>query len=1109
MAGKDNYSLLIQKLDQFIRKFYVNKLIRGSLYFIGFSLLLFLIFSIAEHNFYFSKVVRKGMFFSFIGASTISLLMWVLIPLTKFFSLGKTISHDQAASIIGTHFANVQDKLVNILQLKRQADKESNTELILASVNQKSESIKLVPFKNAIDLKSNKKYLKYAVPPFLLFLGILFGAPSIIKDSTFRIINNNTEFEREAPFKFLMEKDEFQVIQYSDFELEIAIDGTILPDEVFIDVNNYQYRMQKNDIDQFSYTFKNVQKDTPFRIFAGNVKSANFDLNVLEKPNLIDFSLFLNYPSYTGSADETIDNTGDISVPEGTVASWNFTSENTEDITMTFGSKDVSTKRKTDQEFSLSRKLTVDQAYKVYLSNKEIPFPDSFLYNINVIPDQHPSIQVQKFQDSVETNVLYFAGKATDDYGLTSLSFNYTITKENGSIKASQKQDLSIDKSRSSDYDYILDINELNLEAGDQLSYYFETYDNDQINGAKSAKTGVMTFKKASLEEIKQEEEETSAEVKKSLDEALKETKEIQEEFKKLREKLLQKKEMDWQTRKDLEKLLEKQKELQEKMQQAKENFEQNKKNNEMLKKSQELQEKQEKMEKMFEELMNDEAKELMEKIQELMQEMNKEEALEMMEEMEMSDEEVETELDRLQELYKQLEVEKEMEEMIDELNKLAEEQEQLAEENEKGEKSEEQVKEEQEKIEEKFEELKEDMKELDEKNQDLERPKDLGSENEEQMEEISEEMDQAQEQMEQKDSKGAAKSQKGASEKMKDMAAGMMDAAASDEMEQMEEDLQAIRQLLENIITLSFDQENLTNKVSRTNDQTPRYVSLVQEQFKLQDDFTLIADSLQALARRQDQIETFVLEKVGDIKGNLNTGIKRLEERSKLLANENQRKTMTGLNDLALMLNESMEQMQQQMGSMMPGSQMCNKPGGKGKGGKKGQKPGDKISEGQEGMKETLQKMMENAKNGKGNSSKDFAKAAAKQSALRKALEEMSQEKGEDGKGSGDMQDVIDQMNKIETDLVNKKLDGELLKRQQEIMTRLLEAEKADRQREKDEKRKAENTAEKERKFPPSLEEYIKKREAEIDEVKTVSPALKPYYKFLVEQYYQSLKNE
>jgi len=500
MVGTDNYSLLIQKLDQFIRKFYVNKLIRGILYFVGFSLLLFLAFSVAEHNFYFSQGVRKAMFFSFLGASGISLFYWVLTPLSKFFRLGKTISHDQAASIIGTHFGDVKDKLLNVLQLKRQADTESNTELILASVNQKSETIKLVPFKNAIDLRSNKKYLKYALPPFLIFLGILFGAPSIIKDSTFRIINNNKDFEREAPFRFVMEKDEFQVVQYNDFNLEIAVDGAVLPDEVFIDVNNYQYRMKKNEADQFSYTFKNVQKDTPFRIFAGNVKSANFDLNVLEKPNLLDFSLFLNYPSYTGSIDETINNTGDISVPAGTVVSWDFESENTENITMAFGRKPVETKRKTETEFSLSRKLTQDQQYKVFLSNDEVPYPDSFLYNINVIPDQYPNIQVQKFEDSIETNVFYFVGNAADDYGLTALTFNYTITSEKGVSQGTKKTPLALSNGRSTEYDYIFDLNELQLEPGDNISYYFETYDNDQVNGAKSAKTGVMTFKKPSLE---------------------------------------------------------------------------------------------------------------------------------------------------------------------------------------------------------------------------------------------------------------------------------------------------------------------------------------------------------------------------------------------------------------------------------------------------------------------------------------------------------------------------------------------------------------------------------------------------------------------------------
>ena len=105
------------------------------------------------------------------------------------------------------------------------------------------------------------------------------------------------------------------------------------------------------------------------------------------------------------------------------------------------------------------------------------------------------------------------------------------------------------------------------------------------------------------------------------------------------------------------------------------------------------------------------------------------------------------------------------------------------------------------------------------------------------------------------------------------------------------------------------------------------------------------------------------------------------------------------------------------------------------------------------------------------------------------------------------DLEELIDQMDKIEVDLVNKRLNNEMLTRQQNILTRLLEAEKAERQRELDEERLAERTGEKERKYPPEIEEYIKKKESEVEMYKTVSPALKPYYKYLVEEYYKSLK--
>ena len=229
------------------------------------------------------------------------------------------------------------------------------------------------------------------------------------------------------------------------------------------------------------------------------------------------------------------------------------------------------------------------------------------------------------------------------------------------------------------------------------------------------------------------------------------------------------------------------------------------------------------------------------------------------------------------------------------------------------------------------------------------------------------------------------------------------------------------------------------------------------------------------------------------------------LEERRKGPAGDHQQRAMKNVNDLALMLSEVMNQMQQQMSGMMSGNQMCDKPNGQQ--GKDGQKPQDRPGQGQEDLKKQLQNMQQRMKDGKGGSSKEFAQMAAKQAALRKALQEKAKEKERQGKGDKQLQELIEQMDKVETDLVNKKLTNETMSRVEEIETRLLEHEKAERQREYEEKRKAETAQAKERKIPPSLEEYIKKREAEVEMYKTVSPSLKPYYKYLVEEYFKSLK--
>jgi len=1104
-----SYNQLIQKLDGFIRKYYTNQLIRGVLYFVGLNIFLFLTFSLLEYNFYFGTGVRKFMFYSMLAVSLGSLGVWVLQPLMHYFRLGKLISHAQAATIIGNHFPNVQDKLLNILQLKAQADLSPQNELLLAGIDQKSADISPVPFSNAIDLSKNRKYLRYALPPLLLLLVVLFAAPSWISDSTNRIINNNQVFEREAPFQFVIMNEGLEVPQNEDFLLSLDITGKAIPKDVFVEINDFQYRLQPAEDGTFTYNFNNVQRNTKFRFYAAGFYSKPYELEIIKKPNLASFNMKLTYPAYTGLKPETINNVGDFTAPIGTKVEWDFESNNTQDVTLRFeGKEGVSVaERRGANRFTLSEKIMQSGAYHILLSNEELPKPDSFRYAIQVVPDQFPTIDVQQFIDSNRVEkIFYFAGEAQDDYGIRSIDFFFDIIDANGNVRMQETVHISSAAGKLKDYSYIWDLTELGLKAGEKIHYYFQVADNDAVNGSKKSRTQMMTFAKPTLEEFKEMASKNNEEIKETLSKNILEMRKIQEEIKEIREKLLQEKDMSWQRKKELERLLERKRELENKMMESQKKFQENLQNQqEMDQPDQQIQDKQEKLDELFDQLVDPEKQELMDKIQELMQELNKEDALKQMDQMSNESKQQEMEMDRLLELFKTLEMEYEIKQQAQELEKLADEQDALQKETKDQKSESNDLQEKQEELNEKMDKLLDKMDKLEEKNKELSKPKDMGD-SKGKMEDAKEDMDDAGDQLEKDNKKGAEKKQKSASEKMRDAANEMKGAMASGEMAQMQEDMKALRQILENILTLSFEQEDLINDFAAVNTTTPAYVRLVREQNRIKDNFRIVEDSLVALSKRVFQLESFITEKITTINDQVGKSLGELEERRKQQAGDHQQRVMKNLNDLALLLSETMEQMQQAMAQMSPGTQMCQNPGDSPGG--EGKSPMDKITEGQEGVSEDMKNLKEKMGKGEEGKSQDFAEIAAKQAQLKKALEALQKEKSQQGKGSQQLQEIIDQMNRNEIDLVNKRLTNEMLKRQQDILTRLLEAEKASREQDWDDKRKAERPEMAEREIPPSMEEYIKKREAETEMFKSVPASLRPYYKQLAESYYNSLKD-
>lgn len=1145
---------MILKLDEFIRKYYKNQLIKGALYSVGLLVAAFLFIVVAEYFGEFGTLTRTILFYSFVGSCAFIIVKYIAIPLLKLNRFGDTISYDQAAQIIGSHFKGISDKLLNTLQLQRNSGSILSNDLLEAGINQKIKELKPVQFTSAIDLNENRRYLKYALPPILLMLLLFIIKPNIITNGTERVLHHQTYFEKQAPFQFVLANKSLDAIQQQDFILELKLKGDEIPNEVFIEVEGVEHKMEKVDNINYTYTIKNVQKNQEFIFNAAGFNSQSYELNVLPKPMLMKFDVALNYPAYLNKKNETVSNIGDMQIPQGTKLSWVFHTKNTDNVFLHFADTLVDITKSSDDEFTFSKRMMQSSSYTIKTLNHFLKQnPDSVNYTLNVVADQFPVIDVSEKTDTLNPKNIYFSGTVKDDYGFSRLTFKYTQYSTDSIGKASVKsgeQLMGLDKQKiTQPYFYFLDATRFDLLPGDKIEYYFEVWDNDGVNGAKSSKTQIMTYKAPTVDEINEATSKNNSEIKKDLDDGLKKAKELQKDINELNKKLNEKKQMGWDEKKKLEDILKKQNELKNKIEESKqENQLNNQQQQENMQLDESILEKQKQLEQLFENIMTPEMKKLFDELNKLLDKLDKNQVQQKLEELKLSNKDMEKELDRTLEAFKQMEVEQKMQQAIDKLDELKNKEDAINKEteNSKQKADDKQLEQKQNELNKQFDDLKKDIKEMEEKNAALEQPNEIPK-TEEKQNEISKEMENASEQLNQNNKKNSSKSQKKASEKMQEMKDQMQQSLDMMQQEQQEEDMQALRQILENLLNLSFAQEELMGNLSKIRSDNPQYLKIPQTQKKLQDDSKIIEDSLLALSKRNPAISATVNREISAIHMNMGKAISELTERMQANAQMRMQYSMTSINNLALLLNESLEQMQkqaQQNQNSKPGKGNCKKPGsgqnpsskpgnkpsmqsmkqmqeqlnkqleelkkqleqqGKNPGGKKpGEKPGGQKPGGQNGMGQQGQ--------GNGlipgqsqNMSEQLAKMAAQQEALRRQMQQfLDKIKKENGSNPGG--NITDLMEQTERDIVNRQITQETMKRQQNILTKLLESEKAEREREQDEQRKSNEAKNQNFSNPTQFLEYKRLRERELELLNTVSPSLTPYYKQKVNEYFNSV---
>ncbi len=1111
----NSFNTLLHQIDSFIRKYYKNQLVKGLILLVGVFLLSFLFVTSLEFFGRFNSLIRAFLFFTFLLINSFILTFYVIIPLLKLFSFGKTISREQASTIIGEFFPEISDRLINTLQLSSLlTSKGASYELVKASIEQRSKSISSIPFVNGIDLKKNYKYFKWIFPLLLVTFLLALFFPAIFTQSTKRVVNYDKEFKMDAPFEFILKNTNFQLQEGEDLQINVQTIGNLLPSKVYLVSSQGKFLMQKSTRIDNSFLLERLSTDLKFHFEANGFTSASYFVKVQPKATIGVLNAQLNFPSYIGRKDEFIENIGDIDIPEGTKVTWFVKTKNTSSVVFNLGNKKESFST-TDIEFSKVFKSS--QQLKLIYKNAFVSKIDSVNYFYQVTKDAFPEIHTHELKDSLITSVRYFTGELIDDYGISQLYFVYKINSSGKLIE--KKKKISVLSSTHQQFNFAIDFKEENLSLNDRIDYYFEVFDNDGVNGPKSSKSSLSSFQLPSLDKLNEQRDSEQDLAKDKMNKLFTKAQQFEKNVDRLKKDLLNDKSSEWNKLNQLQQLKEQQKSIEKELNSLQNQMNESIENkNELSELDKELIAKQEMIQDLLDKVMDDELKDLLNKLEELMKSNDNENLNKKLEKLEVKSQDMQKQLDRSLELLKKMQVNEKIDAVEKELNELSKEQESLKDKLDNNKIDKESSIKKQNEINKRFEDLKEDLKELNKLNDQLLAPLPLTPSTETEKD-IQNELNNAKDALEKGNEKKATKNQQKAASEMKKLSDELNKKQSSANKKQKGEDMESIRLLLENLITLSFNQESILKDFTSLSTNDPSYKSKGRLQRSLMDDFKLVEDSLLRLAKRQASIATFIDKELNTINENFNSSIEAIDEHQKNRITTYLQFAMTGINNLALLLNESLQNMQSEMNADGKGDGSCPNP-----------KPGKSGSAGDvDDMKEMLKKQLEklekakqqgvkkpgdkpggslpNGKEGQGMSGKEIAKMAAQQSALRQRLEQLKKELNNDGKGSGNkLNPLIKSLEQQEKDLINRTKNSDLIKRQKEILTRLLESEEALREKGFDEKRQSKSGKDYKNSNLKSINEYNQKKLKQIDLIKTIEPVYKKYYKDKSSSYFNEV---
>ncbi len=1079
-----------------------------------------------------APAVRIALALLFLAALVGAILWWVVRPLLQAFGWLPGLSDQDVARLLGRANESISDRLINLLQLLSGRHSDAPPDVIERAVVGLANPVPDTALARLAPWNAVAKPARLLSVPIVVLLVVALAAPGWIVDAGGRLVQPGTTFTRPAPFRIEVEPGSTELVAGTSLDIDARLAGA--PDGTRPALETMQTgenQAQLSDMSEspapssWHASIMDVKRDFRYRVVASGVSSPWYTVSLLNRPLVSQLNIELDYPRYTRLPRRSLDNNvGDVSALMGTLVSVRIRAAGAEvdRARLVFDSGRSVNAEVDGSEITATFPITGNDSWRA-----ELISPDSISnaapieYRISASRDLAPDITIlepEPLSDLPGDLRTFLLVGITDDYGFRDLALHTRLAESRfGQVSDSfsvtmlpLESTLQLDQEIPYDWD-VAAITGLDLVPGDVLEYYLEIRDNDAISGFKAAQSRVHRLRVPSLAEKYESLDSREDDAEDSLDELMERARKAREDFDALREELLRDPDTDFQDERAVEKLQEQQREMEEaiddvaeKMQEMADDMaSEDLVSDETLKSFEELQE-------VVEEVRSPELMESLRDLEESLKQMNPNQMQEALENFEFSENQYQQRLERTIELFKNFRVQQDMEEVQKRADDLAQTEEQLAEETERlpSEEAAEERADKAEQIAEQQEEAAEEMENLQKKLEEIqERMEELRSQPKQEMQDLVEDtqdrkmpekMRENADEMRSGDQQKAQQQQQDMSQQLQELSGDLSQLQMNTAGQQQQINLAGVRSVLEDVLTLSRDQEALRQDVDGFAIDSPRLREAARDQAQLSDGLSVVADTLQRLSREIPQMSRVIQEETGNALRLMGESTDALSERTARRATTGQQGAMSHLNELALLLSDLLNQMNNASGAgqgNMSMEQMMEQL--------------QNMGQQQQQLNEQVQQLLNDMQGNRltQDMTERLRQLGAQQEQMRQQLRQLSRNRELRNKALGDLNRIAEQMQESIQEMSENRANRRTIERQNEILTRLLQASQSLQERGRENKREGRSADDILRDSPAELTPTEQAERLRRDLIRALESGYADDYQQLIRRYFELLQ--